>query len=119
MKRVQIIIEDIEKRFKKLDEAHDNENESIDAFNDFVFYIKEAMWRPHFYEAILTYFKKDDVQHQLDFINIILSSNINIFTPWYKKALELSSESKNASLSARAKDILFYYRAGFEKVKIY
>ena len=43
-------------------------------------------------------------------VNMLLCSKYNIFTPWYKRLL-ISLDT------LRSKDILDYYKDGFDKVK--
>ena len=51
-----------------------------------------------------------------DFINIILSSDYNIFTPWYKAVLIYFKEHGETGVTWDAADILDYYKEEFDKV---
>ena len=50
------------------------------------------------------------------FLGIILSSNYNVFTPWYKAALIYFKENGEMGTARLAKDILDFYKEAFEKV---
>ena len=51
-----------------------------------------------------------------DFLSIILSSNYDVFTPWYKAVLVYFKESGKTGVTRRATDILDYYKKDFEEV---
>lgn len=51
-----------------------------------------------------------------DFLSIILSSDYNVFTPWYKAVLIYFKENGKTGVTVQAEDILSYYKDGFEKV---
>ena len=104
--------EEIDKKIKEVQEY----NEFYDGFIE---YIKKYEKNPYFEEAIVSYFKEDGNEYQkLDFLDMILSSDIDIFCRWYKKILLIATESKNHSLTFRADDILSYYQVGFKNVRI-
>lgn len=51
-----------------------------------------------------------------DFLSVILSSDYNVFTPWYKAALIYFKENGKTGVTLQAKSILDYYKESFEKV---
>ena len=104
--------EEIDKKIKEVQEYNE-------LYDGFIEYIKKCEKNPYFEEAIVSYFKEDGNEYQkLDFLDMILSSEIKIFCRWYKKILLITAESKNHSLAFRANDILSYYQAGFKNVRI-
>ena len=53
---------------------------------------------------------------QLCFLELLLSSNVDIFVPWYKKALEIGLKSDNSDLSFFSNDVLTSYKDNFDLV---
>ena len=51
-----------------------------------------------------------------DFLSIILSSDYDIFAPWYKAALIYFKENGKTGIKMWAADILDYYKEDFEEV---
>ena len=49
-------------------------------------------------------------------INLLLSGDYEIFTPWYKALLKYISENGEPTPKWRAADILSYYREDFDEV---
>ena len=59
---------------------------------------------------------KDGYKEELVFI--VLSTDCNIYTPWFKAFLKhCAQNSKYATLKYRAEEILKYYKKGFDKVE--
>ena len=52
-----------------------------------------------------------------DLANILLSSDYDIFVPWYKAVLKYVAENAKTGSSWTAKDILDYYKKAFSKVE--
>lgn len=111
-KEVAKLKEEINKKIKEVQEYNE-------LYDGFIEYIKECEKNSNFEEAIVSYFKEDENEYQeLDFLDMILSSEISIFRSWYKRILMIATKSKSYSLVFRANDILNYYRAGFNNVHI-
>ena len=51
-----------------------------------------------------------------DLIDILLSSDYNVFVPWYKAFCEYVAENAKTGSCRVAKDILDYYKKAFSKV---
>lgn len=82
---------------------------------DVIEYIKQHDSDPSgLYKEVINLQKYDAA----NFIGIILASDYNIFVPWYKKALIYYAERDKGKtgVSHRARDILNYYKADFNKV---
>ena len=104
--------EEIDKKIKEVQEYNE-------LYDGFIEYIKKSEQNPYFEEAIISYFEENGNEYQkLDFLDMILSSEINIFCHWYKRILMIAVKSKSYSLSFKANDILDYYQAGFKNVHI-
>jgi len=52
-----------------------------------------------------------------DLIDILLSSDYDVFVPWYKAFLKYVAENAKTGSSWVAKDILDYYKKAFSKVE--
>lgn len=104
--------EEIDRKIKEVQEHNE-------LYDGFIEYIKKCEQNPYFEEAIVSYFEENENEYQkLDFLDMILSSEINIFCRWYKRILMIAAESKSYSLSFKANDILSYYQTGFNNVHI-
>lgn len=71
-------------------------------------------------KALLEEAKNLKDAYKQEVVNLCLSSDYDIFVPWYKAFLKYCAneeEVNNASLNFRANDILSYYKKGFDKVK--
>ena len=54
-----------------------------------------------------------------DLIGILLSSDYNIFVPWFKAFCKYVAANDKADSGFTAKDVLDYYKEGFNEVKDY
>lgn len=61
-------------------------------------------------------FRLDEPNAQRDFLDLMLASDINVFTRWYKKALLLASKSTDEDLSFFARDTLEFYERDFQAI---
>lgn len=91
--------------------------EDDDLYDDFIEFIKEKSDTIVFESAIVRFFNEDSqYSKKVTFLNMILSSDINIFCNWFENILNISKLSPNRALSRRANDILNYYSEAFNKV---
>ncbi|MCR4880177.1 MAG: hypothetical protein K5906_04405 [Bacilli bacterium] len=87
------------------------------SYNLLVEFIKKEESNYTFKSAIVSYFKEDAKESNLiNIVDIVLSSDINIFSDWFKNSLLLASKSKYPDLAFHASDVLDYYHRGFQLV---
>lgn len=99
--------------FRIMDLIREDENNHVQLIG----FIQENGNNLLFKLAAIDYFLlANQDEDKINFIDIVLSSDIDIFVDWYKIILEVSGQSVNPSLASRAKDVLHYYSKGFDKV---
>lgn len=107
-------IEELQKDIKNkiVDVEEDN-----DLYKSFIHYIIEKKSLVYFESAMTRLFEEaGDYNIKIDFIDMILSSNINYFCNWFKRVLLIARDSPNRALSFTANDILGSYGEEFERV---
>ena len=73
-----------------------------------------------FDQAIQSFISNENIEAEYKqyFLDLVLSSDIDIFVSWYKKALVQASKSKDESLAFFGKDVLELYEDEFNKITI-
>ena len=111
IKRIIFIAKFIHSRIASVDDEHEKQNlvsefEKISNFKEF--------------EVAAVYFFENNTyqaSEKLLFIDLILSSDINIFSKWFKNILILGSKSNNKTLSFVSNDLLSYYSNSFKNIE--
>ena len=72
-----------------------------------------------FLKALSIFFSKDSLwEKQCWFLDTVLMSDIDVFSPWYKMVLIIGSNSKNEPLSFMSRDILTHYHKRFDSITV-
>ena len=90
---------------------------SFDESEDSVIHFLTNKTNDLFFEnAIINFFKTEDSFMCSQLLEIILSSDIDVFKKWYKNILLISMNSKSHILVECATDIFEYYKEDFLSV---
>lgn len=81
-----------------------------------VSFMEQAIKKDYFEDFYFWLFFKLNSSQKKTLLSILLSSEIDIFTSWYKKSLLLSCDSNDSVLSNNAKDIYNLYFERFEQI---
>ena len=87
-------------------------NDDDDKLVDFINQINNLDF---FNSFINKFYSVSTVETIFKFLNILLSSNINIFTSWYKQGLSKCIDSNNISIKKKALNIDSLYKKYFEE----
>ena len=88
-----------------------------DDYEPLIQFLNEKCKNLIYTKYILKSFDKLDDNQRLNLILSILSSEMDIFTTWYKEILNKSLKSSDVVLSSRAQDIFELYSDKFKEIK--
>ncbi|MCR5308881.1 MAG: hypothetical protein K6E21_02065 [Bacilli bacterium] len=95
-----------------LELALENNNETKKVID----FVKENKDSSYFNGVIEKLFSCDKYEKQLFFLENVISSDIDIFVPWYKNALLIACNSDDSDVSFFANDVLDFYKDNFKTV---
>lgn len=99
--------------YRMISKYSNNDND----YEPLIQFLNEKSKNTIYTKYILKSFDELDDNQRLNLILSILSSEMNIFTSWYKEILTESLKSSDVVLSSRAQDILDLYSSKFEEIK--
>lgn len=102
-----------QKLFNRLMDYLDDYDDNEDNINVFFENLISKVYFEDFYFWLFS--KASNAQKEL-IISSILSSDVDIFTSWYKKSLLLCAKSNSTILSSKSLNILNLYKKQFEAI---
>ena len=99
--------------YRMISKYSNNDND----YEPLIQFLDEKSKNTIYAKYILKSFDKLDDNQRLSLILSILSSEMDIFTTWYKEILNKSLKSSDVVLSSRVQDILDLYFDKFEEIK--